>query len=86
VVFVVIAIAFNARIVALSIAVSCFDDALSSGVDQVAIICDVRTMLIQRAASNEIICMSRVQFVLTKSFVHAIIQPWCNQRFPLVTY
>ena len=59
-VFVVIAIAIDARIVALSIAVSCFDDALSSGVDQVEIICDVRIILIEIAASNEIICMSRV--------------------------
>ena len=59
-VFVVIAIDIDARIVALSIAVSCFDDALSSGVDQVEIICDVRIILIESAASNEIICMSRV--------------------------
>jgi hypothetical protein len=60
VVFVVIAVAIESRIVLLTNAASCFAVDASRGVDHVETTCDARIALIDNAASREINCIVRV--------------------------
>lgn len=60
VVFVVIAVAIDSRIVFLSNVASCLAIEASRGVDHVETTCDARMALIEIAASKEINCMVRV--------------------------
>ncbi|MEL0320907.1 MAG: hypothetical protein VXA68_02720 [Gammaproteobacteria bacterium] len=60
VVFVVIAVAIDSRIVFLSNVASCLAIEASRGVDHVETTCDARIALIDSAASREINCIVRV--------------------------